>query len=122
MLVGHDSYLPSSTHAIIVNRQCRFWFCCVFNNRFFCRLIIECFLGNLANSARARASALKRRQQRDERRTHGKADDEPHGAAERCHDEDGAQCDGIRIARGPLGLWRQCGDECRRVANTIDQL
>lgn len=53
---------------------------------------------------------------------HGKSDDERHGCGERCHDEHGAQCDGIRIARGPLCLRRQCGDECRRVANSIDQL
>ena len=54
MLGRHDRYLPSSTYAIIVNRQYRFWFSCVFDNRFFDRLIIECFLGDLVNSARAR--------------------------------------------------------------------
>jgi hypothetical protein len=59
--VGHDSCLPSSTHVIIVSRQCWFSFCCVFDNRFLDRLIIECFLGNLEKQrARARALTKKR--------------------------------------------------------------
>ena len=54
--------------------------------------------------------------------TYGKTDDERHGSGERSHGEHCAQCDGIRIARGPLCLRRQCSDECRRVANPVDQL
>lgn len=118
-MLGRDS-LPS-THVIGCCRQRWFCFRVVVFDRFFERLMIEGFLRNLMiEQTRARVSG--RRNRTKDGATHGKTDEERDTRAERRHDEHGAQCDSIRIARGPLCLWRQCSDELRRMTNTINQL
>ena len=76
--------------------------------------MIEGLFGNLTienhGRGRGRACVSGRRNKTAELRTHGKTDEEPDARAERRQYEHGAQCDSIRIARGPLCFRGQCSN------------